>query len=157
MIDTGNKLQKAFWKVVTANEDDLPYEDLWPTESRGDGKIRPNNLRTGAAQGKSSMVRKAPCVLCGFINDLTKIDHSGGSIDGEGAAGAVTTQMVSAPTGASPSFGVGTLFTHTENVGTQAYRNAAGCSLCFSKNSTKMREDAMVETDPWDRLSLTGF
>lgn len=152
--DEGNSFQKAFWKAVTPNEG-LEFDDLWPTETRGDGKVRPNNFRTGAAQGKSSIKRKAPCRLCGFLNDLTLIDHSGGSIDGEGAGGNITTTTVSAPTSAPANQGKG--YTHTEQVGTQAYRGASGCALCFSKNSTGMRVDVLTEVDPWDRLSLTGF
>lgn len=153
--DEANAFQKAFWKTKSPN-DDITFDDLWPSETKGDGKVRPNNFRTGAAQGKSSIIRKAPCRLCGWINDLTRIDHSGGSIDGEGAGGQITTQTVSAPTSAPPSID-GKTFTHTENAGTQAYRNASGCGLCFSKNSTGMRVDVLSEVDPWDRLSLTGF
>lgn len=155
MIDGGNELQKAFWRVNGKSEE-FPFDDVWPTETRGDGKVVKNNARTGAAQGKSSLVRKAHCVLCGFINDLTRIDHSGGSIDAEGAGGAVTTAVASAPVG-SPGSINGNMYTHTENYGSQAYRNASGCALCFSKNSTKLRQDAALIIDPWSRLSNLGF
>lgn len=155
MIDAANQRQKAFWRIIESHEEPA-FDDLWPTETRGDGKLVANNLRTGAAQGKSSMVRKAHCVLCGFPNDLVRIDHSGGSIDGLGAGGQVTTSTVSAPVS---SVGLHDLSNgkHTENIGTQAYRNASGCALCFSKNSTKLRQDAMTYVDPWDRIAILGF
>lgn len=155
MRDTSNEYQRAFWNAPSPNE--APEWDLlWPTETRGDGNLRKNNTRTGAAQGKSSLVRKAPCKLCGFINDMTRVDHSGGSIDGEGAGGAITTATSSAPVSSPPDI-LGRTFTHTENAGTQAYRNAAGCALCFSKNSVDIRQDVSNYFDPWDRLRLTGF
>jgi len=157
MRDEGNAFQKAFWHAPSPN-DGLEFDNVWPTETKGDGVVRRNNSRTGAAQGKSSMIRKAPCRLCGFLNDLTRIDHSGGSIDGEGAGGGITTSTVTANTSAPPSpVGAMSNYTHSENIGTQVYRNAAGCALCFSKNSTGMRVDVLSEVDPWDRLSLSGF
>lgn len=151
----GSQRQEEFWKAKSSHDDPF-FDEMWPSESRGDGLIRKNNLRTGAAQGKSNLIRKAPCRLCGFPNDLVRIDHSGGSIDGEGAAGAITTATASAPTSAPASI-TGQTYTHTENHGTQAYRNASGCALCFSKNSTLIRTDPTQYTDPWDRLNLTGF
>lgn len=114
------------------------WADQWPTETRGNGEVRKNNARTGGAQGKGTLLRKAPCSKCGFINDLSAVDHSGGSIDGMGAGGAITTAVVSAPTSAPPDI-LGNTFTHTENIGTQAVRKNAGCALCFSKNSTRLR------------------
>ncbi len=148
MQDVGNELQKAFWRADSHNEEPM-FDQLWPTESRGDGKVRRNNVHTGSAQGKSNLVRKAPCQLCGFPNDLTAVDHSGGSLDGEGAGGAITSTLVSAPvTGGG---------VHTEYVGTQALRLNSGCALCFSKNNTKLRQDIMVNTDPWSRLRPLGF
>lgn len=153
--DRINSLQRAFWRGDSPHGD-LPSEDLWPTESRGDGSIKKNNLRTGAAQGKSSLIRKASCRLCGFPNDLTAVNHDGGSIDGEGAGGAITTATVSAPTSAPPSI-TGEVYTHTENIGTQAVRKNAGCCLCFSKNSTGIRLDVQTTSDAWDRLRPLGF
>jgi hypothetical protein len=143
-----NELQKAFWRADNPNAE-LPDTDFWPTESRGDGKVRKNNARTGAAQGKSSLIRKAPCRLCGWLNDLTAIDHSGGSLDGEGAGGSITTAT------ASVTLLNGTV--HTENYGTQALRKNSGCALCFSKNSTSLRIDVQTYVNPWDRIQPLGF
>lgn len=147
-LDDLNEKSKAFWFSPTATEEPA-FDSLWPTETKGDGKVVKNNAKTGAAQGKSSLVRKSHCVLCGFPNDLSRIDHSGGSLDGEGAAGAISTQTVSAPVSGGG--------THTEPIGTQAYRNASGCALCFSKNNTPIRRDVAAVVDAWSRLRLTGF
>ncbi len=124
-------------RVRSANTDP-GFSDLWPSESRGNGNVRRNNANTGGAQGKGTLLRKAPCRLCGFINDLSAIDHTGGSIDGQGAGGAVTSTVSSWTTSAPPSI-LGKLTTATENVGTQSYRRNAGCALCLSKNSTRLR------------------
>lgn len=123
---------------VRVGNADPGFEDLWPSESRGNGNVRRNNANTGGAQGKGTLLRKAPCRLCGFVNDLTAIDHSGGSIDGEGAGGAVATATVSFPVSGPPDI-LGNTVTATENIGTQAVRKNAGCALCFSKNSTRLR------------------
>lgn len=123
---------------VRSSHADPGFEDLWPTESRGSGNIRRNNANTGGAQGKGTLLRKAPCRLCGYLNDLTAIDHSGGSIDGEGAGGAVATATVSFPVSGPPDI-LGNTVTATESTGTQSYRKGAGCALCLTKNSTRLR------------------
>ena len=68
--------------------------------------------------------------------DINKVDYSGGSLDGQGAAGAVT---------ATNDIGYdnnGTVI--TEAGGDQAYKKNAGCPLCFSKNGSKNR--AVIQT-----------
>jgi hypothetical protein len=117
---------------------DPGFVDQWPTESRGNGKVRKNNSNTGGAQGKGTLLRKAPCRLCGFINDLSAIDHTGGSIDGEGAGGPISLGASTWNTSAPPSI-TGQVYTATENFGTQTFRRNSGCALCFSKDSTKQR------------------
>lgn len=142
--------EKARWRANLVGPNvDPGFSDLWPTETRGDGKVRKNNAHTGAAQGKGTLLRKAPCRLCGFPNDLTAIDHSGGSIDGEGAGGAITTATV--------SYAVSGGTTATENIGTQALRRGSGCALCFSGNSTAQR--VLIDSEPsaWDRVQPLGF
>lgn len=124
------------------------FEDLWPSETKGNGLVVRNNRRTGAAQGKGTLLQKAHCRLCGFPNDLTKIDHQGGSIDGNGAGGAITTGT------ATYTFPNGTV--HTEAYGSQAYRTAAGCAFCFSKNSSAQRV-LLTGGDPWNRTFPSGF
>lgn len=134
---------------------DPGFEDIWPTETRGDGKLKKNNVNTGGAQGKGTLLRKLSCRLCGFIFDASAVDHSGGSIDGEGAGGAVATATVSFPVSAPPSIN-GVVTTATENIGTQAYRKNAGCPLCFSKDGTKLR--IIVEPVLFTNTPLTlGF
>jgi hypothetical protein len=132
------ELERAFERD---NAPAQPYfEDLWPSETKGDGLVVANNVRDGSAQGKGSLVSKAHCRLCGFPNDLSRVDHSGGSLDGNGAGGAITTATASSyPTGGD---------THTEAYGDQAYRNASGCALCFSKNSSPVRVQ-LTDGDAW--------
>lgn len=143
-------LEKAFWRAAgSLPSADPAFEDIWPSETRGDGAIVKNNRRTGAAQGKGTLIRKAHCRLCGFPNDLVAVDHSGGSIDGEGAGGSITTAVASAPVSGGG--------THTEAYGSQSLRRGAGCALCFSKNSTVLRIDADAEPNPWDRIVPLGF
>lgn len=149
--------ERARWRAnLNTVRPDPGFENIWPTETRGNGVVRKNNLITGAAQGKGSLIRKAPCRLCGFPNDLTAIDHSGGSIDGEGAGGQITTSTVSFPVSA-PQDVVGQITTSTENIGTQSLRRGAGCALCFSKNSTKQRVLLDVDPSPWDKIQPLGF
>jgi hypothetical protein len=123
---------------VRISENDPGWEDIWPTETRGDGKVRKNNANTGGAQGKGTLLRKAPCDKCGFVNDLTAIDHTGGSLDGNGAMGAITLGTSTWNTSAPPSIN-GQTYTGTESYGTQAHNKNAGCGHCGSKNSTKVR------------------
>lgn len=141
--------EKARWRAnLVQPHVDPGFADEWPSETRGDGKVRRNNSHTGAAQGKGTLLRKAPCRLCGFLNDLTAIDHSGGSIDGQGAGGGITTATV--------TYTVTDGTTATENTGTQALRRGSGCCFCFTKNSTATR---ILDTgpSPWDRVQPLGF
>lgn len=140
---------------VRIGDADPGFEDVWPSETRGDGKVRKNNSRTGGAQGKGTLKRKAPCRLCGFINDLSAIDHTGGSIDGMGAGGAIATTTSSWTTSAPPDVR-GNQTTATENSGTQAYRKNAGCALCLTKDSSKLRIIAEYSSPLNSPLSL-GF
>lgn len=140
---------------VRVSNTDPGFEDLWPTESRGNGNVRRNNANTGGAQGKGTLLRKAPCRLCGFINDLSAIDHTGGSIDGEGAGGSIVTGTSSWTTSAPPSI-LGQLTVARESYGTQSFRTNAGCALCFSKNSTRLR--IIIDyVDPLNTPLTLGF
>src|SRR3990167_228574 len=104
------------------------FISLWPAENRGNGKIRENNINTGYAQGNGSLKRKVSCKQCGFIFDLNKVDHSGGSLDGNGAGGAVAGGTVTA----TSNWGD----TVTDYNLDKDFRKAGGCPLCFSKNGT---------------------
>lgn len=148
-MQRGDYLTELVYTISDNHASDLLCDDLWPSETGGTGVVEKNNQRTGAAQGKSSLLRKAKCRLCGFPNDLTAIDHSGGSLDGEGAGGAITT--------ATATWTVTGGATATENYGTQAYRKNAGCALCLSKNSTGMRADVLVNIDSWSQRPPLGF
>lgn len=153
--DPFSERTKDYAKALT-HSDEPYFDEVWPSETRGDGIVRKNNIRTGAAQGKSNLIRKAPCRLCGFLNDMVKVDHSGGSIDGEGAAGNITLATASVPTSAPASIN-GVSYTHTEPYGTQAYRVNSGCALCYTKNSTLMRVDPSTYLDPHSRITNLGF
>jgi hypothetical protein len=135
-------------KVLDIDER-LGCVELWPTQSAGDGKVVKNNIRDGGGQGKASILRKAKCQQCGFPIDLAQNDHSGGSESVfTGAAGAVTTSTVSS------KLASGTVY--LENVGTQVYNKGAGCPLCFSKNSTNIRQDVFV-SNPYNQQAPIGF
>lgn len=147
MLDDDYGIEKSFQRVSSPPE--ILFDDLWPSETYGDGQLVANNSNTGAAQGKSNMIRKAHCRLCGFPNDASSIDHTGGSLDGNGAGGAITntTSSWTLPNGT----------TATETYGTQAYNMASGCALCFSKNSMAAESDVEVG-DPWNKNPIaTGF
>lgn len=121
--------ERAFQRKTPVES--VTFVDLWPSATRGDGKVVANNRRTGGRQGKSNLIRKAHCRQCGYPTDLSMNDSSGGSLDGNGAC------YVS-------SVGVATTYpsgggTHTENYGQPANRMGAGCPLCGSKNSSKDR------------------
>jgi hypothetical protein len=140
---------------VRVSNTDPGWEDMWPTETRGDGNVKRNNYRTGGAQGKGTLLRKISCRLCGFLNDATAQDHSGGSIDGEGAMGQITTAVVSFPVSAPPSpFGNATV--SSENIGTQVTRKGSGCQFCGSKNYTSLRV-IFDNPDPLNSPLLEGF
>jgi hypothetical protein len=147
-MEAGWELEKARQRVTQNSEPRTIFEDLWPSPTKGDGVVRKNNSRTGAAQGKGSFLLKAPCRFCGFLNDLSRVDHSGGSLDGNGAAYVASTGVATSyPTGGG---------THTENYGEPATRVNAGCGLCGSKNSSAQR---ILTTggNPWDRIAPLGF
>ena|ERR1035437_3295726 len=135
--ENNNFLSK--WEARLVNpKGDPGFVDLWPSESRGNGKIRLNNLRTGGAQGKGTLLRKAPCLRCGMVNDLNLVDHSGGSIDGKGGYGEVTTAVGTYTCSAPPDI-LGNVATGSENYGDQTIGKGNGCALCGSKNSTHIR------------------
>lgn len=147
MSDGAYSLEKSWQRVKAPPE--VQFEDVWPSETRGDGRLLKNNINTGSAQGKSSMIRKAHCRLCGFPNDMNAVDHSGGSIDGNGAGSTITASV------ATITLASGTV--HTENYGSQAYSKNSGCALCLSKNSISSRT-IVSGVDPWNgNPRATGF
>lgn len=142
----GYDLDRAFARKASPPQVD--FQELWPTETRGDGSIVANNRRGGDAQGKGSLIRKAHCRLCGFPNNLIAVDHSGGSLDGNGGA-----YLISSGTVSYPVSGGGTA---TETYGNPGVRPNAGCALCGSKNSSKQRV-LLTMGNPWDRVAPLGF
>ena len=97
-------------------------QSVWPSETAGDGKIRRQYLKLEDGQGGGLKLRRVSCRNCGFPGaDLVRHDHSGGSLDGNGAGGAISLQ----------SNGDGT---QQEGDGNQTYSVGGGCPLCFSKN-----------------------
>ena len=146
MIDEDYSLQQSFQRSNTPFYVD--FEDFFACNQHGNGQVVTNNSRTGAAQGKSNLVRKAHCRVCDFPNDLSVVDHSGGSLDGEGAGGSVV------PTTATYTLLSGVVA--TETYGTQAYRVNAGCYLCFSKNNSKVTT-LVTDSDPWSTPRQLGF
>lgn len=142
----GKNLDRAFARKTSPPP--VVFDDVWPSETRGDGNIVKNNRRDGSAQGKGSLLKKAHCRLCGFPNDLIAIDHSGGSLDGNGAcylvsSGTTTYQLLN---GGYAS----------ETWGNPGIRRGSGCANCGTKNSTKQRT-LWTMGNPWDRVQPLGF
>jgi hypothetical protein len=121
-----------------SDKDPRGFSDLFPTDTKGDGCLRPNNVRTGAAQGKGGFKRKVRCQQCGFLTNLNAVDYSGGSLDGAGAGGQIT------DTNDVGYDNQGTAI--TEAGGNQALKKGAGCPFCFSKNSSKTRNITQAPT-----------
>jgi hypothetical protein len=124
-------------------KDPRNFTDMFPSPTRGDGLLRPNNVRTGAEQGRAGLKKKVRCQQCGFLMDINKVDYSGGSLDGQGAAGEV---VQSADVGvmnngdttdSGMTDNVGNPETH--KVGEQVYKKNSGCPLCFSKHGSKSK------------------
>lgn len=143
---SGYELDEAFQRKTVP--EGTEFADFWPTETMGKGVVEKNNSRSGGAQGRGSLIQKAKCRLCGFPNDMTKADHSGGSLDGNGAGGGIVNATARA------TFPNGTVY--TEAYGTQAFRNNSGCALCFSKNSSGQRT-LLTGGNPWDKVQPFGF
>lgn len=115
--------------MPSGNRDTTGFEEVFPTETKGDGRVVENNLKTGGEQGRGSSKRKVKCKQCGFPFDVSKNDTSGGSSQGDGAGGVITstTKTVTLENGD----------TFTEYYGDQAYKKGGGCPLCFSKNGAQ--------------------
>jgi len=128
----------------------MGFSDVFPSETKGDGLLRPNNTRTGAAQGRGGFKKKVRCQICGFLVDLNKVDYSGGSFDGSGAGGVITqsvdvgTMNNGDTTDSGMTDDVGNPNTH--NVGEQALKKGAGCPFCLSKNSSKVTNVTQAPT-----------
>lgn len=126
-----------------SEKDPRGFTDVFPTETRGDGNIRPNNRKTGAGQGRGSFKRKVRCLQCGFPVDINRVDHSGGSLDGQGAGGAVSGKSTSSyvttdDNGVNPGYSY-LAGDSEEHPGDQAYKKGAGCPMCYSKNSASSK------------------
>jgi len=76
--------------MPSGNRDTTGFEEVFPTETKGDGRVVENNLKTGGEQGRGSSKRKVKCKQCGFPFDVSKNDTSGGSSQGDGAGGTVS-------------------------------------------------------------------
>ena len=106
-------------------------KSLWPSETAGSGRILKPYLKERDGQVLGLNLRRVSCAQCGFPGcDLVKHDHSGGSLSGDGAMGAVPPQET----------GAGDL--------NQAYNSGGGCPLCGSKNffSNGRRYDEFAST-----------
>lgn len=102
----------------------------------GSGEVLPQYRKTSDGQGLASVGQRVSCGICGFRGaNLDKHDHSGGSLDGNGAGGAVI------------SDGNGN--------GYREYKTGSGCPLCFSRAYFKTdRRDEFLESKPYsDRLA----
>ena len=103
-------------------------DQMFPTETAGDGLVRPPYRRAHDGQGRAVSTRRVSCGICGFPGvDTNKHDSGGGSLAGDGAGGIITQQG----SGADAN---------------QAYNTGGGCPLCMSKNyiGRKMNADDFV-------------
>ncbi len=97
------------------------FPAMFPTPTKGNGLVRPNNLRAGSRQPDAapSIRRKLPCKQCGFLCDTSRQAPSGGDLAGDGAFNG---NALSGSSDAGDLQGEGRI-----SVG-------AGCPLCGSKN-----------------------
>ena len=97
-------------------------QTFFPSETVGTGSILPQYRKINDGQGGGLKLRRVSCKICGFPGaDLVRHDHSGGSLDGNGAGGSISLQ----------SNGSGT---QQSGDGNQTYNKGAGCPMCFSRN-----------------------
>jgi hypothetical protein len=96
---------------------DISEIDIFPTQSAGDGSIRDSSLKKGEGQGISTSKLISRCKQCGWRNDLSRTDHSGGTYLGDGGLGEITK-----------------FSNQYDSYGDRDVNNGAGCSLCGSKN-----------------------
>ena len=124
------------------------FNPIWPSDTRGNGRIAANNRISGGAQSGAKSTRlKVHCRQCGFLADLNRDDSSGGSLDGDGAIGSVT---LTTPT--ITVAGVG--FTYTENVRSRSFKRGAGCPLCGSKNYSLDKPGRKQQSIPSARVGF---
>lgn len=98
------------------------FKDFFPSESAGDGLRRKPYYKESDGQGLGLKLRRYSCQNCGFTGcDSVRHDHSGGTLDGNGALGATSLQ----------SDGDGD---QQSGDGLQAHSVGGGCPLCGSKN-----------------------
>jgi hypothetical protein len=97
------------------------FPAMFPTPTKGNGLVRPNNLRSGKNQPDAlpSIRRKLHCKQCGFICDKSRQTPSGGDLSGDGAFAGNTLS------GTSAGFDL---------QGEGQHQAGAGCPLCGSKN-----------------------
>lgn len=69
----------------------------------------------------------AGCRMCGFKNDIRRIDVSGGDLTGNGSRGPITKT--------TQSYTLSNGQTFSETYGDAVNRKGAGCAGCGSKNS----------------------
>lgn len=128
------------------------FEDVYPTPTAGDGQPVKNNLKNGGAQGRASTKLKAKCRQCGFPNDISKIDHSGGTDSFQNAVSVSSTAVANGQAVNVP----GSTAVHTENYGNLQWSAGAGCALCGSKNSADAHADVAVQQGSNPQIPL-GF
>lgn len=119
-------------------EESVGFAPLFPSETRGDGKLRANNKESGGLLGSGSFKKKVSCSNCGFMLDLNRDDVSGGSDSGNGAGGRIAVETVSLTQPGGE--------TYTEYSPDQSFAKGGGCPMCFSKNGSKNRPEDVSET-----------
>ena len=100
------------------------FPAVFPTPTKGNGLLRPNNLRNplNPSITVSSPLRKVSCKQCGYLNSLSRVAPSGGDLGGDGAFSGSTISNTSAGYSGEGQLQVG-----------------SGCALCGSKNFSASR------------------
>ena len=108
---------------------------MFPSRSARDGRVRANSARDARGQGRGKPSRFVHCKQCGFVFDMTKTNHSGGSQSGNGGYGPVTKTVGDAVTDiAGDSYVDDGTVTRYKGVGEQTVNKRSGCPLCGTRN-----------------------
>ncbi len=113
----------------------LNEKKMFPSRTGRDGRVRGNSARDARGQGRAKSSRFVHCKQCGFVFDMTKTNHSGGTQSGNGGYGAVTKTQGTAVTDiAGDSYVDDGTVTRYGGHGEQTVGKGSGCPFCGSKN-----------------------
>ena len=131
---------REFYKY--SPEDEVPgFVSDYPTDSRGNGKVKQNNLRNASGQGAKSAKLKVGCRICGFNGaDIRRDNSSGGNEGGNAGYGAVTIE--------SSTVTLKSGDTYTDYSPEVSVKRGGGCPFCGSQNYSR---DKKNDVEPVNR------